>query len=279
MTYHVSSEASLFAGATGSAGSAGRPVRVVVVGGLDPSGGAGIARDLLTLTAFAAQAALVGTAWTEQGPCSDGTIEARPSERVRAALTAALARGGDAVKIGMVANAAIAKELFQTLSGYSGPVVYDPVLRATSGEALYQGDREAVLALARRVSLVTPNLAEAGWLLDRPVDRPVENESDARAAARALRGLGIPAVLVKGGHLCGDATDILLGPEGETVFSSPRIPGKSPRGTGCALATAIAVQLARGETLERAVAAAKTWLSRRIASAHSVSNERHLGSG
>lgn len=266
MTPHVSLDSTL----TGN-----RPERIVVVGGLDPSGGAGLARDLLTVSAFAAEATLVGTAWTEQGPFSDGIIEARPADRVRVALAAALVRGGDAVKIGMVANAAIAKDLLQALSGYGGPIVYDPVLRATSGEALYQGDREPIFALARRATLVTPNLAEAGWLLD----RSVENESDARAAAQALRGLGIAAVLVKGGHLRGEATDILLVPDGETVFSSPRIPGASPRGTGCALATAIAVQLARGETLERAVAAAKAWLSLRIAGARSVADERHLGSG
>jgi len=83
-------------------------------------------------------------------------------------------------------------------------------------------------------------------------------------------------VLVKGGHLEGDATDVLLSPAGESLFSSPRIAGPSPRGTGCALATAIAVDLARGETLERAVASAKTWLTQRIASAVAVGDEWHL---
>ena len=248
---------------------------VVLVGGVDPGSGAGVARDLLTAEALGAHGVVVGTAWTEQGSSSTFAIEPRAPERVQAALASALARvdgAASAVKIGMVATAPIAQAVEKALASYAGPVVYDPVVRASSGDSLYQGDRESVLALARRATLLTPNLAEAAWLLD----RPVRSESDARSAARSLRALGITAVLVKGGHLDGDATDVLLSPAGESLFSSPRIAGPSPRGTGCALATAIAVGLARGETLERAVASAKTWLTRHIASARTVGDERHL---
>lgn len=245
------------------------------MGGLDPGTGAGVARDLLTATALSAHGVVVGTAWTEQGSLSAHGIEPRAPERVRAALAAALAKVGttsSCVKIGMVATAPIAQAILIALSSYPGPVVYDPVLQASSGEPLYDGDRKSILALARRVTLLTPNLGEAAWLLD----RPVRNESDARGAARALRAEGVTAVLIKGGHLEGDATDVLLSPAGETLLSSPRIAGKSPRGTGCALATAIAVELARGETLERAVASAKTWLTEQIAGARPVGDERHL---
>jgi hydroxymethylpyrimidine/phosphomethylpyrimidine kinase len=172
----------------------------------------------------------------------------------------------------MVTTEPIAQAIEAALRSYAGPVVYDPVLQASSGDSLYDGERSAILALARRVSLLTPNLGEAAWLLD----RPVRSESEARAAARDLCALGIAAVLVKGGHLEGDATDVLLSPAGESIFSSPRIAGPSPRGTGCALATAIAVGLARGEPLELAVASAKTWLTRRIADARTVGDEWHL---
>jgi hydroxymethylpyrimidine/phosphomethylpyrimidine kinase len=172
----------------------------------------------------------------------------------------------------MVATAPIAQAIESVLASYAGPVVYDPVLRASSADSLYDGDRESILALAHRASLLTPNLGEAAWLLE----RPVRTESDARAAARSFRALGIAAVLVKGGHLEGDATDVLLSQAGESLFSSPRIAGPSPRGTGCALATAIAVGLARGEPIEPAVASAKTWLTGRIASARAVGNEWHL---
>lgn len=254
---------------------------IILVGGLDPGTGAGVTRDLLTAVALGARGEVVGTAWTEQGPPSARAIEPRTPERVQSALTAALARVGQecnagsmgsAVKIGMVATASIAQAIETALRSYSGPVVYDPVLQASSGDSLYAGDRSAILALARRASLLTPNLGEAAWLLD----RPVRSESDARTAARDLRAFGIAAVLVKGGHLDGDATDVLLSAAGESILSSPRIPGESPRGTGCALATAIAVGLARGEPVEHAVAAAKSWLTRHIASARSVGAERHL---
>lgn len=247
--------------------------RVLLVGGIDPGGGAGLARDILTATSLGARVTLVGTAWTEQ----QGTfaVEPRAPERVQASIATALAGlAGEvaAVKIGMLATAAIAQAVSTGLGTFGGPVVYDPVLRTSRGHALYDGDRTDVLRLARRASLLTPNLGEAGWLLE----RPVVTLSDARAAARALHALGIAAVLVKGGHLEGDATDVLVSAAGETVLVGRRHPGESPRGTGCALATAIAVRLATGESPERAVAAAKTWLGERIATAVSVGPDRHL---
>jgi hydroxymethylpyrimidine/phosphomethylpyrimidine kinase len=82
--------------------------------------------------------------------------------------------------------------------------------------------------------------------------------------------------LVKGGHLQGDATDVLVGSDGERIFSTPRLPGRSPRGTGCALATAIASELAVGHPLADAVASAKAWLADKIAHAIDVGRERHL---
>jgi hydroxymethylpyrimidine/phosphomethylpyrimidine kinase len=253
--------------------SEGSPVCVVLVGGLDPGTGAGVARDLLTATALGAIPIVVGTAWTEQGPSH--VIEPRDPERVRAAFasaTAKVAAAASAVKIGMVATAEIARVLTAALASHRGPTVYDPVLRASSGGLLYDGDRESLLDLACRGTLLTPNLAEAEWLLE----RPVRTQADARAAARALHELGIPAVLVKGGHLEGEATDVLRWSAGESLFSAPRIPGPSPRGTGCALATAIAVHLATGETLDRAVASAKTWLGQRMEQAADVGGERRL---
>lgn len=253
------------------------PIQVVLIGGIDPGTGAGLARDLLTATALGARAILVGTAWTEQR--QSHAIEPREPGRVRIALAAGLAQmsaAKTAVKIGMVAGAPTAEAILEALEGFDGPVVYDPVMRASSGGSLYRGDREAILALARRATLLTPNLDEATWLLDGAPGREIRNEAEARQAAHALRGLGVAAVLVKGGHLEGDATDVLLSPSGESLFSGPRIAGPSPRGTGCALATAIAVELASGESLERAVAAAKTWLTRRIEQATAVGDEHHL---
>ena len=247
---------------------------MVLVGGVDPGGGAGLARDFATATTFQAHPLLVGTAWTLQDPSFGHAIEPRDSDRLRVCLRAALARAAQSscVKIGMVATSSIADAIGDELACYGGPVVYDPVLCATSGGALYEGDREAVLRLARRTTLLTPNLDEAAWLLD----RRVRTLSDARQAARLLHAAGISAVLVKGGHLEGEATDTLVTRSGETLFSSPRVAGKNPRGTGCALATAIAVAFAQRLTIEEAVAEAKAWLTQGIARAACAGGEQHL---
>jgi hydroxymethylpyrimidine/phosphomethylpyrimidine kinase len=243
----------------------------VLVGGIDPGTGAGALRDLLTAAALGAGAHVVGTAFTVQG--ASFAVEPRAADRVALALTSALADSGAcSVKIGMVARADIACAIATVLASHGGPIVYDPVLRASSGGSLYDGDRASVLALAQRATLLTPNLDEAAWLLE----RPVRTRAEARAAARALRDLGVAAVLLKGGHLAGEATDVLLTSAGETLLACPRSAGPSPRGTGCALATAIAVELAAGFPLDDAVASAKTWLARQIAGATTVGHERHL---
>lgn len=248
---------------------------VVLIGGVDPGTGAGVTRDLLVASRLGVSGIVIGTAWTDQDSTLVRAVEPRLPESVHTSLAASLAKvgaQGAAVKIGMVATASIARAILSALGTFAGPVIYDPVLRASSGGPLYDGDREAILALGRRSTLVTPNLGEAAWLLG----RPVRTESDARAAARELCELGLVSVLVKGGHLEGAATDVLLSPAGERLFSSPRVAGPSPRGTGCALATAIAVKLAGGETLEQAVASAKAWLTEHIKNARVVGDERHL---
>jgi hydroxymethylpyrimidine/phosphomethylpyrimidine kinase len=255
-----------------SRSSASSPT-IVLVGGLDPGGGAGVLRDLRTADELGVHPVVVATCITEQDATSVASVEARNPRHVSHSLSGALARNGSAcVKIGMVANAGIAGALANTLSGFAGKVVYDPVLRASSGGSLFEGDQRTMLELARQASLLTPNLGEAAWLLG----RPVQTLKDAQAAANDLVGLGIPAVLVKGGHLVGDACDVLSWGAGSRVLTAARVAGPSPRGTGCALATAIAVGLARGQGLERAVDAAKTWLAAKIASATMVGDEWQL---
>jgi hydroxymethylpyrimidine/phosphomethylpyrimidine kinase len=228
---------------------------------------------LLTAVELGAQATVVATCITEQDSASVTSVEPRDPERFGHSLAAALARVPEAcVKIGMVASAGIARSVVEAMHEFRGKVVYDPVLRASSGGKLYDGHREAILDLARRVTLLTPNLGEAAWLLD----RPVVTAADAEIAARDLRALGIPAVLVKGGHLAGDATDVLIDSDGRRIFTNPRIAGPSPRGTGCALATAITVGLAQGQDLPAAVEGAKAWLTLKIAGAIKVGSEWHL---
>lgn len=247
---------------------------VLAIGGLDPGGGAGLVRDFLTAEALGARALLVGTAWTMQSPAGVRAFEPRAADHLQQDVMAAraLAGGGAAVKIGMVGTPALAAALVEALEGFAGAVVYDPVLGASSGGALYRGPIEGLAPLWRRATVVTPNLAEAAAL----TGRAVTSAGDARAAGEALVAAGARAVLVKGGHLEGPAEDHLVTAAGGRSFTAPRLPGPSPRGTGCALATALAVNLARGRALDEAVAEAKAWLHGRIASARSNEQERRL---
>ena len=252
-------------------------VVVVVVGGVDPSGGAGLLRDVATAAARGARAHAVGTAWTEQG---DGLhrVEPRAPAAVRAALAETISGlRPAAVKIGMAVGPTTAAALLEGLGDYAGPIVVDPVLATSRGGALWQGAPRDLLPLLRRATLVTPNAGEAGALGDTNVATPDEAEA---AGRRLIERDGLRAVLVKGGHLAAAepaVTDVLVTPGGADHAARPRVAGPTPRGTGCALATAIAVELGRGADLRAAVDAASRWLAGAIASAVDVGGERHLG--
>jgi hydroxymethylpyrimidine/phosphomethylpyrimidine kinase len=247
---------------------------IVVVGGLDPGGGAGILRDVASATARGAHAVAVGTAWTEQGPGLH-RVEPRDPAAVREALARAVAARPAAIKVGMAVGPATAGALLDALAGYDGPVVADPVLATSRGGTLWDAEPRALLPLLRRATVVTPNAPEAAAL----AGMAVTTAAQAEAAGRALVDGGLAAVLVKGGHLetgSAEVEDLLVTSAGVTRWRRPRLPGPSPRGTGCALATAIAIALARGRDLPAAVAEAASWLAGAIADARIVRDERHL---
>ena len=146
-----------------------------------------------------------------------------------------------------------------------GPfIVYDPVLVASSGDALAgAGFVAAVTArLLPLVDCLTPNLAEAAALLDAPI---AANEDEMAGQGRALLALGPSAVLMKGGHLAGDeAVDLLVTTEGVRRFAAPRLASANLHGTGCTLSSAIAAHIALGVDLPEAVAAAKAFVGAAI---------------
>ena len=252
---------------------------IVSVGGIDPGAGAGLGRDLLTVTALGAAVRMVGTAWTEQSAGGVRSVEARPPAALEDALRWALRPPvPGAVKVGMVPGPAQAAAILRALAGFAGPIVADPVLAASSGGTLWQGPLDGVLDLLRRVTLATPNAHEAALL----ADRPVATAADAADAGASLLRAGVAAVLIKGGHLgsdpdaAGSVTDVLVTARGERRYVRPRFPGRSPRGTGCALSSAIAVELASGRGLEDAIERAGDWLAHQIARAVDIDGERRL---
>jgi hydroxymethylpyrimidine/phosphomethylpyrimidine kinase len=245
-----------------------RPPVVVSIAGSDPSGGAGLQADLRTCTALGAYAGAIPTCITVQDTAGVRRVEALAGDLVREQIDVVLADlRPDAIKIGLLPSVEVVEAVAGGIAAHgSVPVVLDPVQVATSGDGLSSAPAYAALIelLLPRATLVTPNLAEAASL----AGFPVTGEADLERAARAIRARGARAVLVKGGHLAGDALDVLLTEEDERVeLRARRIPGPPIHGTGCTLSTAIAVHLARGMGLTEAVRAAKHWVAERITAA------------
>ncbi len=231
---------------------------VLVIAGSDSSGGAGLARDVATLTALGARARCVLTAVTAQSDARVCAVHVVPDGLVRDQLLAACAPGPcDAVKIGMLATRATVLAIATALSATAPPIVLDPVLAASSGsELLDTPGREALCSvLLPRAALLTPNIPEAAVLLG---TQPAQTGEQVLRQARALLALGPGAVLLKGGHARGpEAVDLLLMRDAAPVWlRAPRIDA-TRRGTGCALASAIAAGLGAGLDLPAACMRAK----------------------
>jgi len=232
---------------------------VLVIAGTDSSGGAGLARDVATLTRRGVGSLIAVTAVTAQTDAAVTAVELLPAPLVRAQINAALAtRRVAAIKTGMLGNGAIVAAVAGVLPPRERvPLVLDPVLAATSGGTLLdEAGRAALVALLLpRATLLTPNIPEAAQLLDAT---PATSAAEIIEQGRALCALGAAAVLVKGGHDSGPlAIDWLVARAGSVQrLAAPRL-ATSRRGTGCALASAIAAGLAAGVALELACERAK----------------------
>lgn len=240
------------------------------IAGSDSSGGAGIQADLKTFAAFGVYGASVITALTAQNTVGVRAIADVDPDFVGRQIDAVVEDLDiRAVKTGMLARTAVIEVVADRMRAHPVPyLVVDPVMVATSGDILLEPAavaclRERILPLA---TLVTPNLREAEVLTGRSVTNTVEM----REAARALIDLGARAVLVKGGHLAGEAVDLLYDGRDFQEFAASHIATRSTHGTGCTLSAAITAALARGCTLEVAVAAAKRYVTRAIKTAPGI---------
>ncbi len=182
----------------------------------------------------------------------------------------------DAVKVGMLASAELVRVVAEALRRHRPRfVVLDPVMVAKSGDRLLRADAVAALRseLLPLATIVTPNLPEAGDLLERPVSEAL---ADMRSAAAALQALGAQAVLVKGGHGTGrTVVDVLRDGPDTIELSAPRIATKNTHGTGCTLSSAIAALLPQRSTVADAVRDAREYLLGAIR----ASDELEVGSG
>jgi hydroxymethylpyrimidine/phosphomethylpyrimidine kinase len=236
--------------------------RVLSIAGSDSGGGAGIQADLKTFSALGCYGMTAITALTAQNTRGVRAIHGVPPHMLRDQIDAVMEdMGVDAVKIGMLHAPEIVRTVAEAIDRHAlKNVVFDPVMVATSGAVLI--DNEAIDVLVRelfaRVALITPNLDEAALL----VGRPLTSAADMEQAALALLGKGARAVLLKGGHLPGDAViDLLVTDAGDKVWmEAPRIHTPNTHGTGCTLSSAVAAHLALGATLKDAVQHARAYV-------------------
>lgn len=254
------------------------------IAGIDPSGGAGIFADLKAFSALGAYGTGVVAALTAQNTRAVTGVHPVPPAFVRQQIDTLFADVRiDAAKLGMLGTTPVAAAVAE---GLAGPIaegrlphrVVDPVMVAKSGDLLL--DREAIGTLVEAIlplaTIVTPNLPEAGVLLD---ERAPETPREMRRAAERLRRLladdGLRFVLLKAGHASGDPIDLLH--DGDRMIELPetRVETRNTHGTGCTLSAAIAALLARGIEPVEAVREAKRYLTEALRAADRLS----VGSG
>ncbi len=241
------------------------PPRILIVAGSDSGGGAGIQADIKTVTMLGGHAMTAITAITAQNTLGVTGVHPIPTEMVMAQMDAVLSDiGVDAVKIGMIGSAETAQAVAERLEQLDVPIVFDPVMVATSGSVL--ADDATITAFERLLKLctvATPNAAELAALATMPVATPSGRD---QAVERIMDRTGCRAILAKGGDADwaeqeGDVEDWLFDSDhSEWRWRDSRIETRHNHGTGCTLASAIATELGRGAPLPRAVETAREFV-------------------
>jgi hydroxymethylpyrimidine/phosphomethylpyrimidine kinase len=241
--------------------------RVLIIAGSDSGGGAGLQADIKTVTMMGGYAATAVTAVTVQNTLGVSAVHPIPPEIVAAQIAAVLDDiGADAVKIGMLGDAATIHAVADALAAVTVPIVLDPVMVAKGGASLLADEAVGALVerLLPRAALLTPNVPELAVL----AGVEVEDEADLLLAAQELLALGARAVLAKGGHLDGaSVVDWLVSANAQQRFEAPRVDTRHTHGTGCTLASAVATGLGRGLPLATAVARGRAYLLAALAAA------------
>lgn len=237
----------------------------LTIAGSDSSGGAGIQADIKTMTANGVYGMSAITALTAQNTTGvTGIMDVTPEfleKQIDAIFTDIFP---DAIKTGMVSSSELIHVIADKLKQYNASnIVVDPVMVATSGAKLISDDaietlKECLLPLA---TVITPNIPEAEVLSD----MKIESEEDMEKAAKLIFEKFGCAVLCKGGHQVNDANDLLYSADGPVWFKGKRIDNPNTHGTGCTLSSAIASNLAKGESLENSVKNAKDYISGALA--------------
>jgi hydroxymethylpyrimidine/phosphomethylpyrimidine kinase len=237
------------------------------IAGSDPSGGAGLQADLKTFHRMGVYGEAVVTLITVQNTQGVTRVEVMAPDLVLEQIrTVCCDIPPHAAKIGALGNSAVVEAVGAAAQSFTFPLVIDPVMISKHGASLIgsEGQRAMAACLIPRAFLLTPNLEEATVL----VGFPVTDIASMRKAAEKLTSLGAKNVLIKGGHLQGEAVDVLFEPaHGFQEFSSPRIATRHTHGTGCTYSAAITAELAKGSVLRDAIGKAKKFITEAIRTA------------
>jgi hydroxymethylpyrimidine/phosphomethylpyrimidine kinase len=244
--------------------------KALTIAGSDCSGGAGIQADLKTFSAHGVFGMSAVVSVVAENTSRVIAVEDIRPDMIQKQIDAVFEDiGTDAVKIGMLSNAAAMKAVAEKLDEYApANVVVDPVMYAKNGSPLM--DPQAIDTLIKyivpRAGVLTPNIPEA----EKIAGLSIQDAADMEKAAEIIYRMGCPQVLIKGGHGRGDAVDLLYGGRDFFRFSAPRIPTKNTHGTGCTFSSAIASNLALGFPLKEAVERAKRYVTTAIEHALSL---------
>lgn len=235
----------------------------LTIAGSDPSGGAGLQADLKTFHQHGAYGMSVVTLLTVQNTKSVQAVEVLKPDLVLAQLKAVLSDiEPHAVKTGALGNAEVIDAVAIGLRDTSFPVVIDPVMVSKHGLPLMDGDAREIFGkkLLRRAHLITPNIPEAEILSE----RNIKDLASMEKAAATIAKLGVKHVLIKGGHLENEATDVLWS-DGQTArFPAAHVDTKNTHGTGCVFSAAMTTHLARGRSIPEAARRAKEFIDQAI---------------
>ncbi len=243
--------------------------RVLTIAGSDSGGGAGIQADLKTITALGGFGMSVITALTAQNTLGVHGIHEVPTDFIEKQFDAvATDIGVDAAKTGMLSSSEIMRTVAEKIKEYRiKKLVVDPVMVAKGGAMLIKQEAKKTLVekLLPLACVITPNIPEAEEL----TGMEIMTVEDMKKAAKVIHRMGAKNVFVKGGHMSGDALDILYDGGDFHEFTSERIDTKNTHGTGCTTSAAIATGLAQGMDVCEAVKRAKEYIT--VAIKHSIS--------
>lgn len=239
-------------------------VPTLTIAGSDSSGGAGIQADLKTFSAIGTYGMSVITAVTAQNTEGVFAVEELSDEIIKKQIEVVFEDiKPAAIKIGMVSSPEIVLDIVDSLKKYEAKLlVVDPVMISKSGYSLLKNEAKENLIkyLIPMAYLVTPNVPEAEEITGLKID----SLDDMKIVGKKILALGPKYVLMKGGHLQGDAIDVLIGENTFKIYKSQRLHKKNTHGTGCTISSAITAYLALGYDIEEAVGLSKKYITEAI---------------